>query len=164
VLLQVMDDGRLTDGQGRTVDFKNTVLIMTSNIPGGRAGVDANFKPEFVNRLDDIVEFDPLSREQLREIVDLQVARLIGRVAERGVTVELGDAARDLLGNLGYDPAYGARPLKRVISKSLVDPLALGILKGEFAAGDHIEVDAGEGELRFTRSRVSEPEIVSAPA
>src|SRR4051794_23548277 len=93
VLLQVMDDGRLTDGQGRTVDFKNTVLIMTSNIPGGRAGVDANFKPEFINRLDDIVEFDPLSREQLREIVDLQVTRLIGRVAERGVTVELTNAA-----------------------------------------------------------------------
>ena len=98
VLLQVMDDGRLTDGQGRTVDFKNTVLIMTSNIPGGRAGVDANFKPEFINRLDDIVEFDSLSREQLREIVDVQVARLIVRVAERGVDVSLTDAARDLLG------------------------------------------------------------------
>ncbi len=164
ILLQVFDDGRLTDGQGRTVDFKNTVLIMTSNIPGGRAGVEANFKPEFINRLDDIVEFSSLSREQLREIVDVQVARLIVRVAERGVSVELTDAARDLLGNLGYDPAYGARPLKRVISKSLVDPLALGILKGEFAAGDHIEVDAGDGELRFTRSRVSEPEILSAPA
>src|SRR5689334_7478986 len=162
VLLQVMDDGRLTDGQGRTVDFKNVVLIMTSNIPGGRAGVESYFKPEFINRLDDIVEFASLSREQLREIVDLQVARLIGRVAERGVTVELSDAARDLLGNLGYDPAYGARPLKRVISKSLVDPLALGILKGEFAAGDHIEVDADEGDLRFTRSRVSEPEILAS--
>jgi len=162
ILLQVFDDGRLTDGQGRTVDFKNTVLIMTSNIPGGRAGVEANFKPEFVNRLDDIVEFSPLSREQLREIVDLQVTRLIGRVAERGVTVELTDAARDLLGDLGYDPAYGARPLKRVISKSLVDPLALGILKGEFASGDHIHVDAEEGNLRFTRSRVSETELASA--
>jgi ATP-dependent Clp protease ATP-binding subunit ClpB len=149
VLLQVMDDGRLTDGQGRTVDFKNTVLIMTSNIPGGRAGVDAAFKPEFINRLDDIVEFDSLSREQLREIVDIQVARLIGRVAERGVTVELKDAARDLLGNLGYDPAYGARPLKRVIQKRLVDPLALGLLKGEFSAGDEIVVDAGDGEIRF---------------
>ena len=134
VLLQVMDDGRLTDGQGRTVDLKNTVLIMTSNIPGGRAGVDAHFKPEFINRLDDIVEFAPLSREQLREIVDLQVARLIVRVAERGVEVHLTDAARDLLGELGYDPAYGARPLKRVISKQLVDPLALALLKGEFAA------------------------------
>ncbi len=162
VLLQVMDDGRLTDGQGRTVDFKNVVLIMTSNIPGGRAGVDANFKPEFVNRLDDIVEFDSLSREQLREIVDVQVARLIVRIAERGVDVKLTDAARDLLGELGYDPAYGARPLKRVIAKRLVDPLALGLLKGDFAAGDRVVVDAEEGELRFERTRVSEPE--PAPA
>ena len=162
ILLQVLDDGRLTDGQGRTVDFKNTVLIMTSNIPGGRAGVAANFKPEFINRLDDIVEFEALSREQLREIVDVQVARLIVRVAERGVDVALTDAARDLLGELGYDPAFGARPLKRVISKNLVDPLALGLLKSEFAAGDRIVVDAGDGELRFTRTAVSEPE--PAPA
>jgi ATP-dependent Clp protease ATP-binding subunit ClpB len=154
VLLQVLDDGRLTDGQGRTVDFKNTVLIMTSNIPGGRAGVEASFKPEFINRLDDIVEFEPLSREQLRQIVDLQVARLIGRVAERNVTIELTDAARDLLGDLGYDPTYGARPLKRIISKRLVDPLALGLLKGEFATGDHVTVDADGGELRFERTRV----------
>src|SRR4051812_39609362 len=160
VLLQVMDDGRLTDGQGRTVDLKNTVLIMTSNIPGGRAGVDAYFKPEFINRLDDIVEFAPLSREQLREIVDLQVARLIVRVAERGVEVHLTDAARDLLGEMGYDPAYGARPLKRVISKSLVDPLALALLKGEFAAGDRIDVDAEEGNLRFERTRATE--LISA--
>ena len=150
VLLQVMDDGRLTDGQGRTVDFKNTVLIMTSNIPGGRAGAEATFKPEFINRLDDIVEFDALSREQLRAIVDLQVAQLIGRVAERGVEVELTDAARDLLGDIGYDPTYGARPLKRVIAKRLVDPLALGLLKGEFATGDRIEVDAVDGELVFS--------------
>jgi ATP-dependent Clp protease ATP-binding subunit ClpB len=162
VLLQVMDDGRLTDGQGRTVDFKNTVLIMTSNIPGGRAGVDANFKPEFINRLDDIVEFAPLTREQLREIVDLQVARLIVRVAERGVDVQLSDAARDLLGELGYDPAYGARPLKRVISKSLVDPLALALLKGEFVSGDRIEVDADDGNLRFERTRAKEPEPAAA--
>jgi ATP-dependent Clp protease ATP-binding subunit ClpB len=162
LLLQVMDDGRLTDGQGRTVDFKNSVLIMTSNIPGGRAGVDANFKPEFVNRLDDIVEFDSLSREQLREIVDVQVARLIVRVAGRGIDVSLSDAARDLLGELGYDPAYGARPLKRVISKRLVDPLALALLKGEFAAGDRIAVDAEDGELRFERTRVSEPEPAAA--
>ena len=150
ILLQVMDDGRLTDGQGRTVDFKNTVLIMTSNIPGGRAGVDANFKPEFINRLDDIVEFDSLSREQLREIVDVQVARLIVRVAERGVDVELTDAARDLLGELGYDPAYGARPLKRVISKRLVDPLALGLLKGDFARRrPRSRSTPTDGELRF---------------
>jgi ATP-dependent Clp protease ATP-binding subunit ClpB len=161
ILLQVFDDGRLTDGQGRTVDFKNTVLIMTSNIPGGRAGVEANFKPEFINRLDDIVEFDPLSREQLRQIVDLQVTRLIGRVAQRDVTVELTDAARDLLGDLGYDPTYGARPLKRIISKRLVDPLALGLLKGEFQAGDDVTVDADEGDLRFERTRISEPAVVA---
>jgi len=159
ILLQVMDDGRLTDGQGHTVDFKNTVLIMTSNIPGE---VEEYFKPEFINRLDDIVEFDPLTREQLREIVDLQVARLIVRVAERGIEVHLTTAARDLLGDLGYDPTYGARPLKRVISKRLVDPLALALLKGEFAAGDHIEVDAEDGELKFTRTAVSEPEPAAA--
>jgi ATP-dependent Clp protease ATP-binding subunit ClpB len=152
VLLQVMDDGRLTDGHGRTVDFKNTVLIMTSNIPGGRAGVDAHFKPEFINRLDDIVEFEPLTREQLAEIVDLQVARLIGRVSERGVTVDLTDGARVLLGDMGYDPTYGARPLKRVIQKHLVDRLALGLLQGDFAAGDAIVVDAAEGELTFERA------------
>src|SRR5207237_814131 len=157
-LLQVMDDGRLTDGQGRTVDFKNTVLIMTSNIPGGRAGVETAFRPEFINRLDDIVEFDSLSREQLREIVDVQVERLIGRVSERGVTVELGDAARDLLGNLGYDPVYGARPLKRVIQKHLVDPLARGLLAGTYGAGDTVVVDASDGELRFTVRDAVAPE------
>src|SRR5436305_12984450 len=151
-LLQVMDDGRLTDGQGRTVSFKNTVLIMTSNIPGGRAGVEANFKPEFINRLDDIVEFDALSREQIGEIVDLQVARLIQRVRERGIEVELTDGARTLLGNLGYDPTYGARPLKRVIQKRLVDQLALAILEGRFRAGDTVKVDAREGELVLERA------------
>ena len=163
VLLQVMDDGRLTDGQGRTVDFKNAVLIMTSNIPGGRAGVEAEFRPEFINRLDDIVEFAPLSRDELGEIVDLQVARLIGRVSERGVTVELTDAARELLGNMGYDPTYGARPLKRVIQKRLVDPLALGLLKGDYAAGDPIVVDAEEGGLAFTRTRPASAEEAAQP-
>jgi ATP-dependent Clp protease ATP-binding subunit ClpB len=148
----VMDDGRLTDGQGRTVSFKNTVLIMTSNIPGGRAGVEAHFRPEFVNRLDDIVEFHSLTREQIGEIVDLQVARLIARVRERGIEVELTDTARTLLGNLGYDPTYGARPLKRVIQKRLVDPLALAILEGRFAAGDTVKVDAAEGELVLERA------------
>ena len=158
VLLQLLDDGRLTDGQGRTVDFKNTVLISTSNIPGGKTGAEGYFRPEFINRLDDIVEFEPLSREQLRQIVDLQVTRLIGRVAERNVTVELTDAARDLLGNLGYDPTYGARPLKRIISKRLVDPLALGLLKGEFVSGDDVTVDADNGELVFERTRVGTEE------
>jgi ATP-dependent Clp protease ATP-binding subunit ClpB len=147
VLLQVMDDGRLTDGQGRTVDFKNVVLIMTSNIPGGRAGAEAHFKPEFINRLDDIVEFDALDRGQIAEIVDLQVERLVRRVRERGIEVELTDRARELLGNLGYDPTYGARPLKRVIQKRLVDPLALAILEGDFREGDTVRVGAGDGDL-----------------
>jgi ATP-dependent Clp protease ATP-binding subunit ClpB len=162
VLLQVMDDGRLTDGQGRTVDFKNTVLIMTSNIPGGRRGVEMQFKPEFINRLDDIVEFEPLTREQLGRIVDLQVARLIGRVSERGVTVELTEAARTLLGDMGYDPTYGARPLKRVIQKHLVDQLALGLLQGDYVTGDHIVVDAAEGELRFERTGAEAPAPAAA--
>ncbi len=155
-LLQVMDDGRLTDGQGRTVSFKNTVLIMTSNIAavGGslKAGVEAQFKPEFINRLDDIVEFKPLSRTELGEIVDLQVARVIDRVRERDIDVELTDAARTLLGNLGYDPTYGARPLKRVIQKRLVDPLALAILEGKFLPGDAVQVDASDGELVLERA------------
>ena len=160
VLLQLMDDGRLTDGQGRTVDFKNTVVIMTSNVPGGIAGVEATFKPEFVNRLDEIVEFHQLSREEIAQIVDLQVAKLVERVGERGVEVELTDDARTLLGNLGYDPTYGARPLKRVIQKQLVDKLALRLLEGDFALGDRVQVDATGGELTF--AKVSTP--AKAPA
>jgi ATP-dependent Clp protease ATP-binding subunit ClpB len=156
VLLQVMDDGRLTDGQGRTVDFKNVVLIMTSNIPGGRAGVEAQFKPEFVNRLDDIVEFRQLTREEIGRIVDIQVAKLIDRVRERGVEVELTDDARTLIGNLGYDPTYGARPLKRVIQKQLVDKLALALLEGRFAPGDVVRVDARDGELAFEKAPAHE--------
>jgi len=144
-LLQVMDDGRLTDGQGRTVSFKNTVLIMTSNLPGGRAGVEGHFKPEFVNRLDDIVEFASLSREQIGSIVDLQAASVVSRVREREIELEITDDARELIGNLGYDPTYGARPLKRVIQKRLVDPLALAMLEGRFVAGDTVRVDAGHG-------------------
>ncbi len=152
-LLQVMDDGRLTDGQGRTVSFKNVVLIMTSNIPGGRAGAEGHFKPEFINRLDDIVEFHALSREQLTEIVDLQVARVVERVGERGITLILSDEAKTLLGNLGYDPTYGARPLKRVIQKRLVDPLALAILEGRFVDGDTVHVEALDGEVVFEAAR-----------
>jgi ATP-dependent Clp protease ATP-binding subunit ClpB len=147
VLLQVMDDGRLTDGQGRTVDFRHVVLIMTSNIPGGRLGAEEHFKPEFINRLDDIVEFHSLDRAQIAKIVDLQVERLVTRVRDRGIEVTLTDRARELLGNLGYDPTYGARPLKRVIAKRLVDPLALAILEGDFREGDTVRVDAGDGEL-----------------
>ena len=160
ILLQVLDDGRLTDGQGRTVDFKNTVVIMTSNIPGGRAGVEAQFKPEFINRLDDIVEFEPLSREQIGEIVDLQVERLARRVQERGIEITLTDDARTLIGNLGYDPTYGARPLKRVIQKRLIDKLALSILEGEFVEGDTVVVDAADGELTFSKAAEREPAAV----
>jgi ATP-dependent Clp protease ATP-binding subunit ClpB len=156
-LLQVMDDGRLTDGQGRTVSFKNTVLIMTSNIPGGQAGLESHFRPEFINRLDDIVEFQPLTREQIGEIVDLQVERLVRRVRERDIEIQLTDAARTLLGNLGYDPTYGARPLKRVIQKRLVDRLALAILEGRFVPGDTVKVDAADGELVLERAEVAAP-------
>ncbi|MBX5468432.1 MAG: ATP-dependent chaperone ClpB [Thermoleophilaceae bacterium] len=151
ILLQVMDDGRLTDGQGRTVDFKNTVLIMTSNVAGGMAGVEATFKPEFINRLDEIVQFHQLTREEIGAIVDLQVERVARRLAERGVEIELTDDARTLIGNLGYDPTYGARPLKRVIQKQLVDKLALKLLEGEFAAGDRVRADAVDGRLVFEK-------------
>ncbi len=149
ILLQLMDDGRLTDGQGRTVDFKNVVLIMTSNIPGGRAGAELHFRPEFINRLDDIVEFHPLDRSHIGEIVALQTSKVIERLAERGVTLVLTDEARTLLGNLGYDPTYGARPLKRVIQKQLVDKLAMALLQGEFGEGDVVQADAVEGEIVF---------------
>jgi ATP-dependent Clp protease ATP-binding subunit ClpB len=162
ILLQLMDDGRLTDGHGRTVDFKNTVVIMTSNVAGGIDGVRATFKPEFVNRLDEIVEFHQLSREEIAQIVELQVGRLVERVRERGVEVELSADARTLLGNLGYDPTYGARPLKRVIQKRLVDRLALKLLEGEFAPGDRVLVDASEGELTFAKAPVEGPAETAA--
>jgi ATP-dependent Clp protease ATP-binding subunit ClpB len=160
VLLQVMDDGRLTDGQGRTVDFKNVVVIMTSNIPGGRAGAESQFKPEFINRLDDIVEFQSLDRTQIGAIVDLQVERLVRRVRERGIEVELTDGARLLLGNLGYDPTYGARPLKRVIQKHLVDRLALAMLEGDFREGDTVRVDAGDGDVVLVKAQA--PAVAAA--
>ncbi|MBX5443174.1 MAG: ATP-dependent chaperone ClpB [Solirubrobacteraceae bacterium] len=161
ILLQLMDDGRLTDGQGRTVDFKNVVLIMTSNIPGGRAGAEAHFKPEFINRLDDIVEFQPLDRSQIGEIVALQTSKVIERLAQRGVTLSLTDEARTLLGNLGYDPTYGARPLKRVIQKQLVDKLAMALLQGEYGEGDAVVADAAEGEIVFKKGvvPVGEPAV-----
>jgi ATP-dependent Clp protease ATP-binding subunit ClpB len=156
-LLQVMDDGRLTDGQGRTVDFKNTVLIMTSNIPVSATGDDMraeltnHFKPEFINRLDDIVRFDPLSREQISEIVNLQLQRVVERVSERGVQLEITTAARELLGNMGYDPTYGARPLRRVIQKQLVDKLALALLEGRFHTGDTVVAEAADGSVALER-------------
>ncbi|HWV88221.1 MAG TPA: ATP-dependent chaperone ClpB [Capillimicrobium sp.] len=154
ILLQLMDDGRLTDGQGRTVDFKNVVLIMTSNIPGGRNGAELHFKPEFINRLDDIVEFESLDRSQIGEIVALQTSMVIERLAQRGVTLSLTDEARTLLGNLGYDPTYGARPLKRVIQKQLVDKLAMALLQGEYGEGDAIVADAVDGEIVFKKGVV----------
>ncbi len=151
ILLQLMDDGRLTDGQGRTVDFRNVVLIMTSNIPGGRVGAEAHFRPEFINRIDEIVEFHPLGREDIGNIVEIQTKRLITRATkERGIDVTLTPEARTLLGDLGYDPAYGARPLKRVIQQKLTNPLALGLLDGTFREGDDIEVVARDGELVLT--------------
>jgi ATP-dependent Clp protease ATP-binding subunit ClpB len=168
ILLQIMDDGRLTDGQGRTVDFKNAVLIMTSNVGSQFIAAEAveekareqveealtqTFPPEFLNRVDDVVIFHRLSREELARIVELQVAQLAGRVEEKGLEIELTDKARELLGNLGFDPTYGARPLKRVIQKQLVDKLALRLLEGEFSEGDTVEVDAGEGELTFAKAK-----------
>jgi ATP-dependent Clp protease ATP-binding subunit ClpB len=150
-LLQVLDDGRLTDGQGRTVDFKNVVLIMTSNIrtDGGdvRQALQEHFKPEFINRLDDIVVFEPLSRDQLGEIVLLQTRRVSDQLAARGITLELSDDALTLLGNLGYDPVYGARPLKRVIQRQLVDRLATGLLDGTYRDGQTVRVENVGGEL-----------------
>jgi ATP-dependent Clp protease ATP-binding subunit ClpB len=165
-LLQVMDDGRLTDGQGRTVDFKNTVLIMTSNIPVSATGDDLRaelvnyFKPEFINRLDDIVRFNALTRDQISKIVDLQLKQVIKRVAERGVQLEITPAARELLGNMGYDPTYGARPLRRVIQKQLVDKLALALLEGQFHAGETVVADAVEGQIALE----SAPSVAAAAA
>ncbi len=165
-LLQIMDDGRLTDGQGRTVSFTNTVLIMTSNVGSDRIVGDqvdeaireqieevlaSTFKPEFLNRIDDTVIFHRLSKGDIGRIVELQVRQLVGRVAERGIEIELSEDARTLLGDLGYDPTYGARPLKRVIQRQLVDKLALRILEGEFGEGDLVRIDADGGELAFER-------------
>jgi len=146
VLLQVLDDGRLTDGQGRTVDFRNLVLIMTSNIRSAES-MREHFRPEFLNRIDEIVEFKPLSRDQIGEIVELQLGRLRGRLAERGLAIELTDATKEVLGEAGWDPSYGARPLKRAIQRLLENPLALRLLEGDFGDGDTIRVDAQHGDL-----------------
>jgi ATP-dependent Clp protease ATP-binding subunit ClpB len=151
VLLQVLDDGRLTDGQGRTVDFRNTVLIMTSNIRSAGALRD-HFRPEFLNRVDEIVEFKALSREQIAVIVDHQLARLRERLAERRIAIELTDAAKETLAEAGWDPAYGARPLKRAIQRLVENPLALRLLEGEFADGDTIRIEAQDGEIVFEKA------------
>jgi ATP-dependent Clp protease ATP-binding subunit ClpB len=167
VLLQVLDDGRLTDGQGRTVDFRNTVIIMTSNLGShviqeltGEANyakmkqavleiVQQHFRPEFINRVDDIVVFHPLGREQLRSIVDIQLGYLRRRLAERDIDLSLDDSARDLLGEAGFDPVYGARPLKRAIQQQVENPLAQRILKGEFGPGSRVKATAKGGALVF---------------
>jgi ATP-dependent Clp protease ATP-binding subunit ClpB len=163
VLLQLLDDGRLTDGQGRTVDFRNTVVIMTSNLgsqlwEGGREVsrdeisqvLQAHFRPEFLNRIDEIVVFHRLTRQDLAEIVDIQLRNLIKIVAERGFQLEVSEAAREYLAEMGYDPDFGARPLKRTIQRELQDPLALKILSGEFHEGETIRVDRGPDGLTFT--------------
>ena len=147
VLLQVMDDGRLTDGQGRTVNFTNTILLMTSNAP--KDELKARFRPEFLNRLDDILEFSSLDQEHLRRIVDVQLASIRKRLVERRIELTLTDAAKDLLAKEGYDPAYGARPLKRVISRLVIDPIARLLLTGEIKEGERITADVGEKGLSF---------------
>lgn len=166
VLLQILDDGRLTDSKGRTVDFKNTVLIMTSNL-GAReiqaAGADekaarelvveilrGHFKPEFLNRIDDIVVFHQLAREEIVKIIDVQLARLRNMLADRNITLELDASARELLANAGYDPLYGARPLKRAIQTLVQNPLAVKLLKGEILGGQTVHVSADNGALTFT--------------
>ncbi len=159
VLLQVLDDGRLTDGQGRTVDFRNTVLIMTSNLRSADQLRD-RFRPEFLNRIDEIVEFKALSRDQIAEIVELQLERLRHRLAERNISLELTDAAKEALAEAGWDPAYGARPLKRAIQRLVENPLALRLLEGDFADGDTIRVDAHGDELVFEKVEVAAPAAV----
>jgi ATP-dependent Clp protease ATP-binding subunit ClpB len=159
VLLQILDDGRLTDGHGRTVDFRNTVLIMTSNLRS-QEEMRVVFRPEFLNRIDEIVEFEQLTKEQLAEIVELQLTRLRARLAERGIELELTDEAKEVLAEAGWDPTYGARPLKRALQRMVENPLALRLLEGEFADGDTVRVDASDGELVFERAAAREPAAV----
>jgi ATP-dependent Clp protease ATP-binding subunit ClpB len=172
VLLQLLDDGRLTDGKGRTVDFKNTVVIMTSNLGSQfiseRASADtgaidegtrrqvmdalrAHFRPEFLNRIDEVIFFHALDREHMKEIIDIQIAGLMKRLEERKIHVELTDAAKEQLVREGYDPTYGARPLKRTIQRRVLDPLALRVLEGEFTEGDTVIVDGGPDGLLFEK-------------
>ncbi|HEX9381739.1 MAG TPA: ATP-dependent chaperone ClpB [Gaiellaceae bacterium] len=158
VLLQILDDGRLTDGHGRTVDFRNTVLIMTSNLRSPEE-MRAVFRPEFLNRIDEIVEFKQLTKEQLGEIVELQLERLRARLAERGIELELSDEAKQVLAEAGWDPTYGARPLKRALQRMVENPLALRLLEGEFSDGDAVRVDAENGELVFEKAGATEPVV-----
>jgi len=150
VMLQLLDDGRLTDGKGRLIDFKNTVVIMTSNLRDQDA-LRAQFRPEFINRIDEIVWFHSLEKEHIRQIVEIQLRGLLKRLSERKITVELTDAAKDFLVREGYDPVYGARPLKRALQRRLLDPLALRVLDGAFREGDTITVDLSGDELSFAK-------------
>ncbi|HXN07972.1 MAG TPA: AAA family ATPase, partial [Nitrospiria bacterium] len=169
VLLQLLDDGRLTDGQGRTVDFKNAVVIMTSNLGSQMisesAGKDEgalksevlnilreNFRPEFLNRVDDIIVFHPLTVDELKTIVEIQVNLLKQRLIEKKLELILTDNAKRYLAEIGYDPVYGARPLKRLIQRDILNPLAMKILSGEFKEGDKVQVDAKHQILTFSRS------------
>jgi ATP-dependent Clp protease ATP-binding subunit ClpB len=154
VLLQLLDDGRLTDGHGRTVDFRNTVVIMTSNIRSAEE-LRERFRPEFLNRVDEVVTFEPLTREQLSEIVELQLGRLRQRLSERKLELEVTDAAKEILAEEGWDPAYGARPLKRAIQRLLENPLARELLEGRFAEGDTVRADARDGGLVFERAEAA---------
>ena len=147
VLLQVLDDGRLTDGQGRTVDFSNVVLIMTSNLAVEPAEF---FAPEFINRVDEILRFDSLSRAEVAAIFELQLEILRQRLTERDITLEVSAAAAEFLANRGYDPAYGARPLRRLIQRELTDPLAAGLLDSTFAEGDTVVADSVDGSIRLS--------------
>jgi ATP-dependent Clp protease ATP-binding subunit ClpB len=164
VLLQVLDDGRITDGQGRTVDFKNTVIIMTSNIGSQyimeeeskearrRLVTDAlraHFRPEFLNRVDEIIIFDRLSEDDLKKIVEIQLGRLSKRLEQQKITLKLSDSAKELLAREGYDPVYGARPLRRTIQKEILDPLSIDILEGKVREGQTVQVDAKNGALVF---------------
>ncbi|MFI5043830.1 MAG: AAA family ATPase, partial [Acidimicrobiales bacterium] len=147
VLLQLLDDGRLTDGQGRTVDFTNTVLIMTSNLPGDP---HAFFRPEFINRVDEIVRFRTLAEVDLERIVDIQLEIVRGRLADRRITLEISEGARAKLARDGFDPAFGARPLKRLIQKQIGDRLAMAILEGKVAEGDTVRLDDLDGEFALS--------------
>jgi ATP-dependent Clp protease ATP-binding subunit ClpB len=165
VLLQVLDDGRITDGQGRTVDFKNTVIIMTSNIGSqfiteedssenrSRLVMDAlrsHFRPEFLNRVDDIIIFDRLSETDLKRIVEIQLSRLTKRLEQQKIRLELSDKAKAFIAGKGYDPVYGARPIKRAIQKFILDPLSLDILEGKFHEGQMIRADVKNDAIVFT--------------
>jgi ATP-dependent Clp protease ATP-binding subunit ClpB len=165
-LLQVLDDGRITDGQGRTVDFKNTVIIMTSNIGSqfimedlpvderNRRVMEAlrgHFRPEFLNRIDETIIFDRLTDKETTSIVDIQLKRLLKRLDQQNIRLELTDKAKKFLAKEGYDPAYGARPLKRVIQQQILNPLSVAILDGEFGEGDKIVADVDKDHLVFSK-------------